>query len=432
MGDVVRSYVPLAVSWIMMAAEAPVCTGTVNSLPDHRVQLAALQVVFAMALFIESPVIDLLATSTTLAGSRSDYQAIRKFTGWLMAWTFVFHFVLSATPVFTFVFETVLRQTTEVAEAARIPMLILLPWSPAIGWRRHVQGLLIRNGTTRPIGFGTLVRISTITLVSVVGFASKGLKGAEVAAVALSCSVVAEAVYIHFAGRRALATVLWRESGGGPLDAKALLRFHLPLSLSTMAMLTTLPMVSWALNKSPEGILAMNSWQVALGLAFLFRTMTFALPEIVISNWHEGSGAKLLSRFCLGIGAGLSALMLLMSATGLDRSFFSAVIRADADVASGAHQAFLWSSALPLLSAATSYTKGVLTAEKVTVTRAAATVASVGVLISVLQYGVTARWPGVVTASAAVTASQAAEFAVLAGFMALRARKPTAIGGARR
>src|SRR5262249_4524195 len=149
-----------------------------------------------------------------------------------------------------------------------------------------------------------------------------------------------------------------------------------------------------------EGVLAMNSWQVAIGLAFLIRTMTFALPEVLIAYWSPGERARLLWKFCLTLGSGLTALMLLLGLTGLDALFFRHVIGADPAVAAGAHTAFLCTSLLPVMTAATNYTKGVLTAAKVTVTRTAATGASVLCLLTVLAIGVKARWPGVVCAAA--------------------------------
>jgi len=404
-------YVPLALSWLMMAADLPICTAFVNLLPDHLVQIAALQALFAIALFVESPVIDLLATSTTLAKTKQSFEAIRKFTVWLMVWCGVAHFLVSATPLFDVVFRQILALPADIAEAVRLPMLILVPWSPAIGWRRHVQGLLIRNGETRTIGLGTLVRVVTIFVVALVGYLSHALPGAVVAAFALTSSVLVEAVFIHFAGKRALRSAVWPE--GEPLRKKELWAFHLPLSVSTMVMLASMPLTTWSLAQAPSPLLAMNSWQISLGLAFLLRTVTFALPEVVIANWRPGNDARLLFRFCVGIGVGLSLLMVVMGGLGLDEAFFRYVMQADPDVARGAHLAFFACALLPVMTAATSYLKGVLTLLKVTVARLAATVASIVVLVIVLAIGVNGRWPGVYTAAMAVTLSQFAELLVL-------------------
>lgn len=409
-------YLPLAFSWLMMAAESPICAGFVNSLPDRHVQIAAVLVLFSVALFIESPVIDLLSTSTALARNRASFAAIRRFSVWLMAAAGAVHTLVALVPpLHDFVFRTLLSQSAEVAEATRVPMMIMIPWSPAIGWRRHVQGLLIRQGLTKPIGLGTGIRVISIFLVGLAGYLSGRLTGAEVAALALSFSVVAEAVYIHFAGRRVMHGLALVESGER-VSHRELLAFHMPLTLSTMVMMVGMPLTSKALASAPDGVLAMNFWQVQMTLGFLLRTITFALPEVVIANWRPGPDARLLSRFCLGIGAGLSVLMVVLALTGADRWFFMAVARADADVAHGAHQAFLACSLLPVSAAATNYVKGVLGVMKVTSTRVWGTGASMVVLAASLGAGVALQWPGVTTAAFGVTASQVTEFVVLAAF----------------
>ncbi|MBS1723290.1 MAG: hypothetical protein JSS66_10095 [Armatimonadetes bacterium] len=412
----------------MMAAENPICTRFVNSLPDNRVQIAGMLVLFGIALFIESPVIDLLATSTTLAKGPQSFAAIRKFAVRLMVWCGALHLLVALTPpLFDFVLKDALSQSQEVTDAIRLPLLIMVPWSPAIGWRRHVQGLLIRNGFTKPIGLGTLVRVSSVCLVAYLGFASGRLPGAVVAAVALTFSVIAEAVFIHLAAKRFLPSAHWHEEEDGDLKTSDLMRFHSPLTLSTMVMLTAGNLVAKALANAPNHLFAMNAWQVSITLAFLIRTITFALPEVVIANWRGGDGARLLARFCGLVGVSLSGLMLLCSFLGLDVWFFTEVTKADRGVAQGAHAAFLASSLMPTLTALSSYFKGVLTVRKVTGTRVWATVSSVGVLGVILWVGVQARWQGIFVAAGAVTASQLTELCVLAVF-AFAGSKGKAVG----
>lgn len=395
-----------------MAAEAPICTRTVNSLPDHRIQTAAYLGLFAMALFIESPVIDLLGTSTTLSVDRSSFDRVRRFSFLLMAWCGLVHLAVATTPLFDVVFYGVLKLPKEVGEACRAPLLVMVPWSPAIGLRRHVQGLLIRRGTTAAIGQGTVLRVATIGLVAWGLSATGQVSGALVAAWALSASVVVEAAFIYVVGMRTLANVEWPE-GATTTTTADLLRFHIPLTVSTMFMLTSMPLVTRSMNSLPDSILSMNGWQVSMTLAFLFRTMTFALPEVVIANYRERDGSGLLFRFCLTIGAGLSGAMVLMSLAEWDTAFFRYVTGADTETAHSAHQAFFASSLLPLIGALASYAKGVLTLRKVTTSRLAATIVSLLALFAALQVGIWSNWPGVLVGALAVTVSSLAELGVL-------------------
>lgn len=396
-----------------MASDLPFCTRLVNSLPDHRIQLAALLGLFSMALFIESPVIDLLATSTALGKSKANFSLIRKFSLHLMLWCGVVHLIVAVTPLFDVVFSGILNLPKEVAEAIRLPMIIMLPWSPAIGWRRHLQGILISSGQTKAIGIGTFVRLVTIIAVCFGGFMIQTMPGAVVAASALTSSVVAEAVYIHIAGRNVVRKMVW-QSEELTISTRDLVKFHAPLTVSTMVMLTSMPMTTRALNRSVDPLIAMNGWQVAMTLAFLLRTITFALPEVVIANWRPGTHAKILVRFCSLVGLSLTVLSLFFSLTGLDKTFFMFFAKADREVVVMAHIALLACCSMPFLGAITNYVKGVLTLRRITFARLVATLASVAVLALMLEIGVGAHWPGVVTAGLAVTASQLGEFVILA------------------
>ncbi len=406
----------------MMAAEAPVTMGFVNRLPEAKLNAAAIQPLFALALLIESPVIDLLSTATTLAKGRASYAKIRRFTLALMLWTGVVHALVALTPLYDLVMYGLLRLPPEVGEAARFPMALMIPWSPAIGWRRHLQGVLIRAGTTRAIGWGTGVRLVTIVGVCSVMFASGAFSGAVVAASALSASVVAEALFVHFAARPALAALdrVPDDPEGIALTTRALLKFHLPLTLAMMVLIATNPLVTAALARLPDSVLALAGWQNCIALAFLLRTVTFALPEVVI-RFYTGPGSEaVLRRFCLTVGGAMTGLTLLLCLTGLDRAFFSTIQGSPPDVVGAASLALLLMSPLPLVNAGSSYVRGCLTAERLTSVRLLATVVSVITTVAFLALGAALGWTGVAIAAVGTTAGQVAELVVLAASWARR------------
>ena len=67
--DVFRFWLPLFASWLLMLAEGPLVQAAVNRLPDEVVMLAAFGLVVGLAVLIESPVINLLATATSITTS---------------------------------------------------------------------------------------------------------------------------------------------------------------------------------------------------------------------------------------------------------------------------------------------------------------------------------------------------------------------------
>jgi hypothetical protein len=416
-------FAPLAASWLMMAAELPITTSIVNRAVDPELNTAALLGLVSLALFIESPVIDLLSTSTTFGTSASAYRAIRNFTLWLMALTGCVHAVVALTPVYDALTKGILKWPHDVAEAARWPMVCMIPWSPAIGWRRHVQGMLIRAGRTRMIGAGTGLRLATIV---VVGFGlswSGTLPGVTVAAVALVSSVVVEAVFVEWASRRILASPAVLPAEGAGVGWRELARFHGPLTAATMALMATLPLTSGALARSADHVLSMAAWQTSLSLGFPLRTVVFALPEVVIALSRFPGGPTKLFRFCLGVGGFLTGLALALAVFKFDERFFGVVVGAPSPVAQEAHRAFWLTSPLPLIQSVGNYLKGVLTARLNTMARLNSTVFQTAVLGLSLMCGLALGWPGVVVASAAVVAGSAAECLILGLAWARRPRE---------
>ena len=80
LGRIFWFWVPLAVMWLMMAVEQPVIAAFVARMREPEANLAAYGVVFALALFVESPIIMLLTAGTALARDRLSYRRLLVFT----------------------------------------------------------------------------------------------------------------------------------------------------------------------------------------------------------------------------------------------------------------------------------------------------------------------------------------------------------------
>src|SRR5512139_2723002 len=77
---VVKTWWPLAASWLLMGAEGPAIAAVIARLPDPRINLAAYGgIVFPLALIIESPIIMLLAASVALSRDCASYRKVRTY-----------------------------------------------------------------------------------------------------------------------------------------------------------------------------------------------------------------------------------------------------------------------------------------------------------------------------------------------------------------
>lgn len=416
-GTIFRFYLPLAVSWIFMSIETPIAAAILSRLTHAEVNTAANLIMGAIALWIESPVIDLLATSTTLAKSRFNYLVLRRFALWMMAWVTVAHTVVAATPLYWPIVGGLLHQDARVVQALHIPLIIMIPWSGFIGWRRYLQGIMIRHGDTKVIGIGTTVRVATMAGVGFGLYFFAPLPGLVIVATALVSSVIAESVFIHFASKPTL-----RREFDGPetssdegLTMAKLAWFHLPLTASTMVTLLALPFTGVALALTSQPILAPAAWLVTLALLSPLRTITYALTEPTIALYKDKASLRQLRRFAFYIGSFATGTVWLAALTGFDIWFFRRALSYNAEVAWVAHVGLIAGSLTPLINSQTTHLRGALTAHHETFARLLSIFVGVSVLGAMLAVGVALGWPGPILAGSALSVSMLSEYGALLG-----------------
>ena len=142
-----------------MVSEGPLLSALVNRLPEEVTMLAAFGIALALAVTIESPVINLLSTSTALVRDRSSFLLVRKFTVHLSILMTAVAIVFSFTPAFNWLVIDLLATPEPIALWVQPGLQILMPWTAAIAWRRFLQGILIRHNRTRQVARGTFVRL---------------------------------------------------------------------------------------------------------------------------------------------------------------------------------------------------------------------------------------------------------------------------------
>jgi len=181
---VIRLWWPLAASWILMALEPTLVIATVSRLDDPKIHLAAWNsVVFPVSLVCEGPIIMMLAATTRLASSWERYRQVMRYGHIMNAALTALHAAIAFTPLYDWVAVDLLGTDPAVLEPGRIGLMIMLPWTYAIGYRRAQQGLLIRFERSGIVGQGKLVRLAGTGTVLAFLAVSPDLPGARVGAV---------------------------------------------------------------------------------------------------------------------------------------------------------------------------------------------------------------------------------------------------------
>lgn len=384
--DILRFWMPLASTWLMMSFEGPFLAALIARLPDPRYNLAAHGVAFAMAIIIEAPVIMMMGAATALVDGRIPYLRLRRFTRVLNVLMTLGMLVLVATPAHELVLQDWLGLDEKIAALTRGAMAILVPWPAAIGYRRFHQGLLIRRGSTRLVAYGTAVRLTSMTATAVVLFLVTDLPGAWLAACSLSTGVLVEAAvarYLVYGEIHYLSSADAPE--GTPVTYRDIWNFYLPLAWTSVVGLAAHPMVTFFMGHAVRSLESLAVLPVINALTFIFRALGLAYQEVVITllGRSESNRGPVL-RFAASLGLATSVGLAIIVATPLSRVWFQTLSGLDAELSQFALLPARMLIPLPALSVLLSLQRGVLMSARHTQPITWATVAEILTIAAIL------------------------------------------------
>jgi hypothetical protein len=356
-----RTWWPLAASWLLMAAELPALGAVVARLPDPVINLAAYGgIVFPLALIIESPIIMLLAASTALSKDRASYLLIRRFMMVTSALLTGLHALVAFTPLYYVVVEGILGAPPEIVEPGRIGLMIMLPWTWSIAYRRFNQGVLIRFGHSRSVGAGTMIRLAADVIVLAAGYAVGTLPGIVVATAAVASGVVCEAIYAGIRVRPVVRDELGVAEPVSPaLTYPAFFAFYIPLVLTSLLSLLAQPIGASAISRMPNALASLAAWPVLSGLIFMVRAPGVAYNEVVVALLDRPASSGVLRRFATTLALVLTGVLVVLAATPLARIWFERISALKPELSALALAAIWIALPLPALSVAQSWFQGV-------------------------------------------------------------------------
>lgn len=402
--DILRFWLPLASTWLMMACEGPFLAALIARLPDPRYNLAAHGVAFAMAIIIEAPVIMMLGAATALVDGRIPYRKLRRFTMALNVLMTLGMLFLLATPAYELVLQGWIGLDERIAELTRGAMAILLPWPAAIGYRRFHQGLLIRGGSTRLVAYGTAVRLTSMTTTALVVFLVSDLPGAWVAACALSMGVLVEAAVVRYLASNEVRYLNSADAPAGTaVTYRDIWRFYLPLAWTSVVGLAAHPMVTFFMGHALASLESLAVLPVINALTFIFRALGLAYQEVVIAILgRSASNRRAVMRFAASLGLATSIGLAIIVATPLSKLWFQTLSGLDAELYQFALLPACILIPLPALSVFLSLQRGVLMHSRNTRPITWATVAEIATIATILMFMVVQREiVGAVAAAAA-------------------------------
>jgi hypothetical protein len=409
---VLRFWFPLAASWMLMNTETPIITAVIARMDDAKLHLAAFGVAFSLVLVVESPITAMVTVGNALARDRDALRLTRRFMLVLSSLLTVVLLLLVFTPLFDWVTLRLVGVPEAVAVRVRPMMMAMSLWPILIAYRRYHQGIMIHRGYTRQMSYGTVIRIATTLTVSIAGQMLWGqLGGATVGGIALTCSVIAEATYIHFASRPAVRQVQRVSAEGGfPLTLSGLWQFYSPLALNFMIMLSTRPLLSFGMVRAPYPVASLAVWPVVSGQLSILRSFGYSTQQVVVALSRGPAAMATLRRFTVMLGIVSTCLALAVAFTPLGVAWQRGITRLSTELIGFAIPALQYAVSIPVLAVALGWLRGMIVARKATGAVAWATVINLAVLMAILLAGARLGWlPGASLVALALTVSQVVE-----------------------
>lgn len=396
--DVATVWWPLAASWLFMALEVPLVSAVLARFAAPEIQLAAFGgIVFPLMLLIESPVIMLLAASTALSRDWPSYCSLRRRTIGMSAVLTVFHLLVAMTPLYDLIAERLINAPQAIIEPGRMGILVAIPWTWLIAYRRFNQGILIRHGVSRAIGVGTVIRLATTGTVLGIGLVlgqtipSVAAAGVIVGTLAIICGVFSEALFIGLRTRPVVAEFFDRDVDGEGIGLPEFLRFYVPLALTSLLALAIQPIGSAAISRMPQPLESLATWPVVVGIVFVLRSGGTAYKEVVVAMLDRPSPLPALRRFTLLLALGTLMLTVLFVFTPLAGLWFESASGLEPRLAALARQAFAMALLIPVGGVLQNWYVGYLVyarqTRRVTESMAAFLAVSIAVLTAGVVYG---------------------------------------------
>jgi hypothetical protein len=212
----------------------------------------------------------------------------------------------------------------EVATLTHRALIILIPWPGAIGYRRFYQGILIRNNLTRRVAYGTVVRITAMSITALIIFLLTEVQGVILGAAALSLGVTCEAVASRIMANPILKSLNEQEHiSSDTLSHKDIYNFYYPLALTSIITLGVQPLVTFFMGQSRMPLESLAVLPVLTSFVFIFRSLGLSFQEVVIAlSDKEGINYKSLKKFAIILSSVLVGILALISFSPLADLWF--------------------------------------------------------------------------------------------------------------
>jgi len=319
------TFLPLALMWLMMGLEGPIIAATVARLPAPKINLAAHGVAFTLGVLIHSPVIQLLAAATALGSTAGSYRRLLGFAVVLIGSLTLLHVLIGVTPLYPLLVERLMSIPRDIAVRSRPAFLVMIPSAAAVGFRRLWQGVLIRNGKAAIIPVTMLTRLGAIACSAAFFLTFPVLDGVVAGAAVGFFGLSVGCIMTYLFARPVVRDLPAREEAQCTPGSAGLVRFYVPLALTSVMMVGVRPLITLGLARSEYPLESLALWPVLTAFVFLFQSVAVSYQEVVVALGGASGARESLRRFAVKIGVVLAVLVSLVAIPPVGRFYFEQV-----------------------------------------------------------------------------------------------------------
>lgn len=409
-------FLPLSLSDVVMALGDPLQTMALTRLPHAQESLAAMGVVKSIAVFLESPIIMILHASTALGRQAASRSALWRFMLILSGGLSLIFAGLCLGSVYDWLLLSVFGVSVSVAQIGRIAFLLMVAWPLIIAWRRFFQGLLIRSGDNRYVGYSSLLRLVWVVGILAVGV-SLGWSGVFLGGLTLIGGVFWEAVIVTYFALKLqvverIDALRQPADPGLPSDLLGVARFYAPLASTMLIVWGGRAVLISLVARSQDSTLALAAWPAAWGLVLAIANATRMVQQIVISHAEQVSTA-LLMRFTLIVGLACSLVLGFLGLTPWGNNLLNLYLGNHPGLLSAVRPVIGFASVFPLILAFQNAIQGLLITRKQNGLINLATLMGVVVMLSLCWQFIQRGLPGALAAAWAMLLGALLEMTVL-------------------
>ncbi len=360
-------YMPLALTHMMMSGGTPIVNAGITRRPDPVGGLAAFAVAFSVSILVNGLCFSVEPAAVAMIKGPSSYRRVLRFSLVLGSVVSLGMFLLAVTPLSDMLFSLIFGLEPHLMKQAvdTLAIFAVLPFMLTL--RSFGRGTLISISRTSLVGWGTLLRLTSMTLVSVMGaLGILPLPGPILGATAFAAGVFSEMAAVLLGASRYQHLLPGDEADDIGASYKAIFNFAIPIVFSGLFSVAINIAMNSVLSKTEHPSLAVSSFSVVRSIAWFISSMLLAFQQLSIArarSTEDYNNAVKFSTFTILI---VTFVLALAAYTPLGYVLMHYVIGVDGDVLEAATKTLYLTPVLPLIIGVRSFVRGTSIRERFT------------------------------------------------------------------